>query len=94
MKDKELLDWLNKYIRRILKYNTIVDFANSKFKEPNDEIKRLFTKHRLSKEDKIIKYITDKLIKYNWPSQPHHCLLVLDDFANHPLLKYKENVDC
>ena len=65
VKDTELLDWLNKYMRRILKYNAIVEFANTKFKEPNDEIQRLFVKHRLTKEDKKIKYITDKLIKYN-----------------------------
>ena len=58
VKDMELLDWLNKYMRRILKYNGIVEFANTKFKEPNDEIKRLFMMHRLTKEDKKIKYIT------------------------------------
>ena len=39
-------------MKRILKYNTIVEFANTKFKEPNDEIKRLFMKHRLTKKDK------------------------------------------
>ena len=39
-------------MKRILKYNTIVEFANTKFKEPNDELKRLFMKHRLTKKDK------------------------------------------
>ena len=38
VKDTELLDWLNKYMRRILKYNAIVEFANTKFKELNEEI--------------------------------------------------------
>lgn len=94
VKDIDLLDWLNKYMRRILKYNSIVEFANTNFKEPNDEIKRLFTKHRLTKPDKIIKYISEKLIKYNWSTHPHRCLLVLDDFANHPLLRSKENEMC
>ena len=73
-------------MRRILKYNAITEFANRKFKESNDEVQRLFTKHRLTKEDKKIKYINDKLIKYNWSTYPHRCLLLLDDFANHPLL--------
>ena len=41
-----------------------------------------------------MKYITDKLIKYNWATYPHRCLLVLDDFANHPLLRHKENEMC
>lgn len=94
VKDSELLDWLNKYIRRILKYNSIVNYANSDFKKPNDEILRLFTKHRLTKDDKKMKYITDKLIKYNWSTYPHRCLLVLDDFANHPLLRCKETEMC
>ena len=31
-KDTELLDWLYKYMRRVLKYNAIVEFANTKFK--------------------------------------------------------------
>lgn len=94
VKDTELLDWLNKYMRRILKYNAIIEFANTKFKTPNEEIQRLFDKHRLTKDDKKMKYITDKLIKYNWATYPHRCLLVLDDFANHPLLRHKENEMC
>ena len=88
VKDTELLNWLNKYMRRILKYNAIVEFANTKFKEPNEEIQRLIMKHRLTKEDKKIKYISKKLIKYNWSAYTHRYLLVLDDFANHSLLKH------
>ena len=38
VKDTELLGWLNKYMRRILKYSVIVEFANKKFREPNEEI--------------------------------------------------------
>ena len=89
VKDIDLLDCLNKYMHRILKYNDIVDFENNYFKEPNDELQRLFSKHRLSKPDKVMKYITDKLIKYNWSTHPHRCLFVLDDFTNHPLLRDK-----
>ena len=94
VRDVDLLDWINKYLRRVLKYNAIVEFANNKFKDPNEELQRVFAKHRLSKPDKIMKYITDKLIKYNWSTHPHRCLLVLDDFANHPLLRHKENEMC
>ena len=78
-------------MRKILKYNEIVEFANTKFKEPNKEIKRLFMKHKLTKEDKKILYIINKFIKYYWSTYPHRCLLVLNDFVNHPLLRHKEN---
>lgn len=99
VKDSDLLFWLNKYMRRILKYNSIIQFINNGCKEPNEELTRLFDKHRLNNnvknvKEKQIKYITDKLIKYDWKTYPHRCLLVLDDFANHPLLRSKETEMC
>ena len=94
VKDSELIFWLNKYMRRILKYNSIINYVNSKLKIPNEEMQRLLEKHRLTKKDKQIKYITEKLVKYNWATYPHRCLLVLDDFANHPLLRSKETEMC
>ena len=57
-------------------------------------MQRLIDKHRLKKNDKLIKYITEKLVKYDWATYPHRCLLVLDDFANHPLLRSKETEMC
>ena len=100
VKDTELLDWLNKYMRRILKYNAINDHVKSKFKDIPEELDRVFRKHGLAaldekhlsrqKQEKRMKYITEKLVKYNWKTNPHRCLLILDDFANHPLLRSKE----
>ena len=99
VKDTDLLFWLNKYMRRILKYNAIIQFVNTGCKEPNEELSRCFDKHRLNNvtknsKQKQLKYITDKLIKYDWKTYPHRCLLVLDDFANHPLLRSKETEMC
>ena len=94
VKDTDLLDWLNKYMRRILKYNAIIGYVNSDCKKENEEITRLFEKHRITKMDKKLKYITEKLVKYNWASYPHRCLLVLDDFASHPLIRSKETEMC
>ena len=99
VKDSDLLFWLNKYMRRILKYNAIIQFVNGGCKEPNEELTRCFDKHRLNNaaknvRQKQLKYITDKLIKYDWKTYPHRCLLVLDDFANHPLLRSKETEMC
>lgn len=92
--DADLLFWLNKYMRRILKYNSIITYINNGLKNPNDEMNRLIEKHRLAKKEKQIKYITEKLVKYDWKSYPHRCLLVLDDFASHPLLRSKETEMC
>ena len=99
VKDSDLLGWLNKYMRRILKYNAIISYVNSGCKEPNEELSRCFTKHRLdirtkNIREKQIKYISEKLVKYGWKTYPHRCLLVLDDFANHPLLRSKETEMC
>ena len=92
--DADLLSWLNKYMRRILKYNSIMTYINSGLKNPNDEMNRLIEKHRLAKKEKLIKYITEKLVKYDWKTYPHRCLLVLDDFASHPLIRSKETEMC
>ena len=92
VKDTDLLDWLNKYIRRILKYNAINEYVNTdNFKNINDELKRVLCKHRIRNKNDILKYIIEKLIKYQWKTYPHRCLLILDDFASHPLLKSKES---
>ena len=94
VKDSDLIYWLNKYMRRILKYNAIINYVNNGCKDPNEEMSRVFDKYRLVKKDKQIKYISEKLIKYDWSTYPHRCLLVLDDFANHPLLRSKESEMC
>ena len=100
VKDSDLLNWLNKYMRRILKYNAINEYVNSDFKKIPDELGRAFAKHGLAaldeenvnpkKKTKRLKYITQKLVKYQWRTIPHRCLLILDDFASHPLLRSKE----
>lgn len=97
IKDSDLLDFLNKYMRRILKYNSIHKFIDSDFKDLNEEIMRLLDKHRLiadprSKKEfkKMIEYLSKKLVKYNWKTYPHRMLLILDDFASHPLIRSRE----
>ena len=97
IKDTDLLEFLDKYMRRILKYNSINDFINSRFKELNEEISRLIFKHRIkfpsnikADKSKLIEYLAKKLSKYGWRTHPHRMLLVLDDFASHPLVKSKE----
>ena len=98
LKDSDLLSWLNKYMRRILKYNAMMKFIQSDFKEENEEMTRILNKHRFKTNGKqtekqkyeMIKYIANKLSKYGWRTFPHRCLLILDDFASHPLVRSKE----
>ncbi len=97
IKDVDLLEFLNKYMRRILKFNALNKYMNNP-KDVDDELKRICEKHGLklnstsSKDiEKIVKYVCNKIEKYNWRTFPHRCLLVLDDFASHPLLRNKEN---
>jgi hypothetical protein len=98
IKDTELLDFLNKYMRRILKFNALNKYLDDSKKGIDDEMQRVADKHGLklqskSRKDieKLLKYITGKLEKYQWRTFPHRMLLVLDDFASHPLLRSKEN---
>lgn len=98
LKDSDLLSWLNKYMRRILKYNAIMKFIMSDFKDESEEIERLLYKHRLKtngkqtdkQKNEMIKYLASKLSSYGWRTYPHRCLLILDDFASHPLVRSKE----
>ena len=98
LKDSDLLSWLNKYMRRILKYNAMMKFIQSDFKDENEEMTRILNKHRFKTNGKqtekqkyeMIKYIANKLSKYGWRTFPHRCLLILDDFASHPLVRSKE----
>ena len=98
LKDSDLLAWLNKYMRRILKYNAMMKFIQSDFKDENEEMTRILNKHRFKQNGKqtekqkyeMIKYIANKLSKYGWRTFPHRCLLILDDFASHPLVRSKE----
>ena len=104
VKDTDLLDWLNKYMRRMLKYNAMMTFINNNCDiddKTEEEVKRILSKHRLmninsnkpqTEKQKLdmIKYLAGKLEKYNWKTFPHRCLLILDDFASHPLVRSRE----
>lgn len=98
IKDTDLLEFLNKYMRRILKFNALNKYMKDS-KDVDEELERVAEKHhlKLGKDarpkdvEKVVKYVLGKLEKYNWRTFPHRCLLVLDDFASHPLLRSKEN---
>ena len=97
IKDTDLLDFLNKYMRRVLKFNALNKYMNDR-KDVDEELERICNKHQLkldstkSKDvEKVVKYVCNKLEKYQWRTFPHRMLLILDDWASHPLLRSKEN---
>jgi hypothetical protein len=97
IKDTDLLEFLNKYMRRILKFNALNKYMKDS-KDVDEELERVAGKHHLKLDskkpkdvEKVVKYVLGKLEKYNWRTFPHRMLLVLDDWASHPLLRSKEN---
>ena len=99
VKDTDLLDYLNEYMSRILVYNEIMKFVNGglKWDKMSDELRELLIKHTGIHSfntpktiQKGIKWIAETLREFGWKTYPHRCLLILDDFASHPLLRSKE----
>ena len=87
IKESELMDYLNRHLRRKLKYYAMVKHVLSRMKEANEEMARLINKHSLEDiEDRIV-YIANKLMQYQTSSYPYNTLLILDDAAASPLLK-------
>ena len=89
--DTSLMPFLRQHIKIKKKYYAIIQFLNSNLKKPNSEMERIITKHGLKKKEDILKYIAQKLLKYGTDRYPANLLLILDDFASHPLLQQKES---
>ena len=102
VKDSDLLDYLNEYMNRIFIYNTIMKFVMAglpwpKLEDKYPELLDLLRQHvgvysyRNEKTiTKGLKWITSTLSEFGWRTYPHRMLLILDDFASHPLLRSKE----
>jgi hypothetical protein len=91
IKDEELLDWLTAYKQKIFLHNTIMEFVRNNYKNPSEDMMKIIFEHRLQRDPKrLLKFIATKLQEIGWQTYPHRLLLILDDFANHPLLKSKD----
>jgi hypothetical protein len=92
VKDDELLEWLKGYKQKVFLYNTIMEYVRNEFKSPSEEMMKLILEHRLQRDPRrLLKFITMKINEIGWRTYPHRLLLILDDFASHPLLRHKEN---
>ena len=89
--DTSLLPFLRRHIKIKKKYYAIIQFMNSNLKKPSQEMERIITKHGLKKKEQQLKYMAEKLLKYGTDRYPANLLLILDDFASHPLLQQKES---
>ena len=102
VKDSDLLDYLNEYMHRMFIYNTIMRFVMDglpwqKLNEKYNDLLELLRKHvgiySFNNPKTIVKgtkWIASILNEYGWKTYPHRMLLILDDFASHPLLRSKE----
>ena len=87
IKEENLLEYLQRHLKRKLKYYALVKHVMSRMKEANEEMRRLINKHSLYEIEDRIDYIAQKMMKYNTSDYPYNTLLILDDAAGSPLLK-------
>ena len=94
--DSSLMPMLEKHIKNKMKFYAVMEFINSGGEEVNELMARLIKKYHFVKIIKgknvydmrrIIQYAQMKCQKYHFNTYPSNTLLVLDDFAGHPLLK-------
>lgn len=92
--DSSLLQFLNAHIKMKKKYYSLYKYINSEGKKIDDEFKRLIDKHKLDNDEKKLLYVAQKMMKYNTTKYPLNLLLILDDFAGHPLINRPDNELC
>ncbi len=90
IQDEKLVAFLDAYMKRLRKYNAMYRYLDSGLKDVDEEMQHILSKHGLRSSKKALEHIAKKLAKYQWSSFPHRMLLILDDFASHPLLKTKD----
>ena len=66
VKDSDLLEWLNEYIKRMHLYNTIMNFVLNGMKNPDEEMQKIIHEHKLNNNDKLVKYIAKTLTDLGW----------------------------
>jgi hypothetical protein len=91
VQDSELMKWFEEYKNKVMLYNTLMKFVNNGLKNPDEEMTRIINENGLRNPKQLLEFISKKFTELGWRTYPHRCLLILDDFASHPLLKRKED---
>jgi hypothetical protein len=94
IEDNKLLEWLEEYKAKTFLYHELMKFVNSDFKNPSEQMLDIIQKNSLQNQKRLVEFIAKNLKEIGWKTYPHRCLLILDDFAAHPLLKRKETPLC
>ena len=97
VKDTELMKYLETLIDHKMKYYSIQKFIESGGEVIDDVMKHIVDKYHMWRVNKrgervidfksVARYAIDKIGKYGFKHYPSYTLLVMDDFAGHPLLK-------
>jgi hypothetical protein len=101
VKDTDLLKWIENYLDVFTVYNTIMKFIKNGSERIDEDMMKLIENNRMIIRrrgdkieidiDRLNDWIAKTLKQIGWKTYPHRCLLILDDFASHPLLKRKED---
>jgi hypothetical protein len=94
VKEKNLIEYLGKHLKRKTKYYSICKHVLSKFKKTDEKMEQLIEKHGLDDIEDRIEYVSEKFAKYGTSEYPLRTLLVLDDFAASPVIKAVDSPIC
>ena len=87
--DNDLLDYLMKHMAKTMLYNVLMNFLRRDMKKPCDKMLELIKTHGLNNRLKLTNFVSKQIKSIGWNTFPCRMLLILDDFASHPLFKSK-----
>jgi hypothetical protein len=85
--DNELLNFLDQHKKNIKLHNMLYEFLMNDYQNPSEEMQAIIDEYKLDNRNKIIMFIAKVLKILGFNSYPCRMLLILDDFANHPLMR-------
>ena len=97
VKDTDLMSYLERLIDKKMEYYSIQKFIESGGTDVDDTMKHIIDTNHMWKVNKrgekvidfkmVARYAITKIQEYGFKHYPSYTLLVMDDFAGHPLLK-------
>jgi hypothetical protein len=87
VEDTELLEFLDVHKTNIKLHNTVMEYLHNNFKNPSDKMQKLIEEYNLTTKNKQITFIAKVLNQLQFKTYPCRMLLIMDDFANHPLMR-------
>jgi len=100
VKDTDLMEHLKTHIERKMTYYAVMRFVNSGGEEIDDVMKgileklkpyRIIDRKRVYDWSRIAQYLKQMMSSFGFTQYPSNTLLIMDDFAGHPLLAKVES---